>query len=400
MSGETASALQGVRVLDLAGPFAVFGTRMLADLGADVIKVEPPGGEAMRGRPPFAQDSPGVERSLPFFMLNCNKRAVTIDLETLEGARIFRQLVATADVVVESFPPGFLQELGLDYEAFEQYQQRLVWVAVTPFGQTGPYAHFRLSDLTAQAIGGALYLTGEKDERPVQGGGHVAEKIGGYMTALAAVTALHWRDRGGRGQFIDLSVHEAVVSQMESFTTKIFYSGEVYSREGRLYPRTYPAGLFPCTDGWVSLVAGPRHQWEALREWIGDERLLDNRFAEMDERMRERPYLDAILCEWTARHKKAHLFQEGQRRRIPVGISFAPGEAVQDEHLRARDYLSEAEHPELGRIVVPGRPFLASATPWALRRPAPLVGEHNEEVFKELGWTRSDLGVLRAEGVL
>ena len=393
-------ALDGIRVLDLAGPFGVFGTRMLADLGADVVKVEPPAGDVLRKRPPFADSATGDEGSLPFFLMNCNKRGVTLDLSTAAGQGLFRDLVASADVVVESFAPAHLDRLGIGYASFETELENLIWIAVTPFGQSGPYAAFQLSDLTAQAIGGALYLTGEKLERPVQGGGRVAEKIAGYMTALAAVTALHWRAHGGRGQYVDLSVHEAVVSQMESFTTKIFYSGEIYSREGRLYPRTYPAGLFPCRDGWVSLVAGPRHQWEALREWIGDARLLEPRYLELDERMRDRPYLDGILCDWTAQHEKRELFEEGQRRRIPVGISFTPREVVEDGHLLSRDYLSPIRHSALGEQLVPGRPFLAHATPWTLRRPAPTLGEHNEEVYGGLGMTPGAVRELRLQGAI
>jgi crotonobetainyl-CoA:carnitine CoA-transferase CaiB-like acyl-CoA transferase len=382
MSG---GALSDVRVLDLCGPFGAFGAKMLADLGADVVKVEPPGGDVMRRRGPFAPGAADLEASLPFFLNNANKRGIVLDLEAQKGQAAFTRLARAADVVMESTPPGRMSERGIGYEALSKANPGLVWVAIAPFGQDGPFRDFRLSELSAQAIGGALYLTGEKHERPVMAGGHVAEKMAGYLAALAAVTALYWRDSSGRGQFIDLSTQEAVVSQMESFTTKVFYSGEVYSRDGRLYPRTYPAGLFPCTDGWVSLVAGPRHQWLALREWVADARLMDPSFEDLAERMRRRPYLDDILCAWTRPQAKQALFEEGQRRRIPVGVSFGPDETAVNEHLRAREYVTLLTHARLGEVEVPGRPYLLSGTPWALRRPAPLLGEHTAEVLAEAG---------------
>jgi crotonobetainyl-CoA:carnitine CoA-transferase CaiB-like acyl-CoA transferase len=380
VSSPPTGALGGIRVLDLCGPFGAFGARMLADLGADVVKVEPPGGDAMRSRPPFA-GPPGPERSLPFFLANANKRGVVIDLDSDPGRDEFRRLAASADVVMESMPPGAMDARGLGYKSFAQEQPGLVWVAITPFGQDGPWAGYRLSELSAQAAGGALYLTGEKGERPVLAGGHVAEKIAGYTAALAVATAIFWREHGGTGQFIDLSIQEAVVSQMESFTTKVFYSGDVYSREGRLYPRTYPAGIFPCSDGWVSLVAGPVHQWHALRDWIDDDRLRAVRFDDLGTRMRERPYLDEIICAWTSGLGKDFLFHEGQRRRIPVGVCFAPAEVTRDEHLAARNYTTRLKHQVLGDLTVPGRPYLLSRTPWELSRPAPLLGEHNRELL-------------------
>jgi benzylsuccinate CoA-transferase BbsE subunit len=394
------AALDGIRVLDLAGPLGVFGAKMLADLGADVINIEPPEGDELRRRPPFADQRPHPEGSLPFFQNNCNKRGITLNLDTEAGRALFRGLVATADVVIETAAPGWMAARRIAYHDLQDQHPRLIWAAVTPFGQDGPRARWAGTELGLQAMGGALYLTGERDERPVRAGGHVAEKMAGYTAGTAVMFALQWRNRSGRGQFIDVSAQEAIAAQMESFTTKIFYTGSIYSRDGRLYPRTYPAGLFPCADGWVSLVAGPLHQWHALRDWIADERLFEPRFEELDVRMAERPYLDPIICDWTRPQKKYHLFEEGQRRRIPVGVSLTPGEVTRDPHLRERGYVSTLEHPHLGTVEVPGRPYILEKTPWTLRRPAPLLGEHNEEVYAELGLCRNDLSELRQQGVI
>ena len=384
MTSDPPGALQGLRVLDVAGAWASFGTKMLADLGADVIVVEPPGGHELRHRGPFVGGTRDIERSTSFILQNGNKRSVTLDLDSVLGTTDFRRLVTVSDIVVESGRPGELDARGIGYRSLAESNPRLIWAAVTPFGQDGPFANFEVSELSAQAMGGALYLTGEPRERPVLAGGHVAEKMSGYMAALALANAVYWRDQTGWGQFIDLSVQEAVVSQMESFTTKIVYTGEVYARDGRLYPRTYPAGIFPAADGWVSLVAGPLHQWRALRDWIADSRLNEPAFEELGTRMAKRSYLDEIICAWTKRHEKYYLFHEGQRRRVPVGVSLSPAEVTADPHLRERGYIVRTHHPTLGEAEIPGAPYLISRTPWALRRPAPLLGEHNAEIVAEL----------------
>lgn len=395
------AALSGVRVLDLSGPLANFAARLVAGLGADVIKVEPLDGDPLRRREPFWDGEPDRDGGLDFIANNLNKRGVTVDLDHAEGQALFRRLAATADVVLETAAPGWMAARGIGFTALSALNPRLIYVAVTPFGQTGPRAQWRAGEFTLQAIGGALYLTGEPGERPLRGGGGVAEKMTGYTTATALIFALNVRAMRGVGQFIDVSAQEAVASQMESSQVGFWFSGRIRGRDGWRYPSTTcPAGIYPCKDGYASIVASKPHQWTALRDWIGDQRLDEERYMVEATRFAERDLIDPIVIAWTQTMPKAELFHGGQARGIPIGESMTPLDLVQDEHLRQRGYIVPAHHPRFGDYEAPGGSFILSETPWALRRGAPGLGEHNADVFGELGVAAAELDTLRAGGVI
>jgi benzylsuccinate CoA-transferase BbsE subunit len=400
-SGGTPGALAGVRLLDLSSPLANFAARLVAGLGADVIKVEPPGGDPLRQREPFWGGQPDPDGSLDFIVNNVNKRGVTLDLECAAGQALFRRLAKDADIVLETAPPGWMAGRGVGFDALSALNPRLVYVAVTPFGQTGPRTHWQAGEFTLQAIGGALYLTGEPGERPLRGGGGVAEKMTGYIAATAMVFALNARVVHGRGQFIDVSAQEAVASQMESSQVGYWFSGNIRRRGGWRYPSTTcPAGIYPCKDGHASIVASKPHQWSALRDWIGDQRLYEERYMVEATRFAERDFIDPIVIDWTRTMAKAELFHGGQARGIPIGESMTPADLVRDEHLRERGYVVPAHHPRLGDFEVPGASFIMSETPWALRHPAPLLGEHNAEVYAEAGIGPAELEQLSVRGVI
>jgi len=394
-------ALAGVRVLDLSGTSANFGVKLIAGYGADVIKVEPPAGDALRAAGPFADGKEGPDASLPFIVNNINKRGITIDLESREGQLLFRRLGTGADVVFETAAPGWMDARGIGFAALSALNPRLIYVAVTPFGQSGPRAYYRASEFTSQAMGGALFMTGDPGERPVRGAWRVADKMAGYTAASATLFALFHRNATGEGQFIDVSVQEAVASQMESSTVTYWFSGNVRQRNGWRYPTTTcPAGIYPCIDGEVSIVASKPHQWTGLRDWIDDERLHEERYMIEANRYAERDYIDPIVIAWTKTMPKSVLFHEGQRRGVPIGESMTPADLVRDVHLLQRGYIVPAEHPVLGRHHVPGAPFIMSGSPWQLRRTAPLLGEHNDEVYTEAGVSPDELADLRRAGVV
>lgn len=395
------AALEGIRVLDLTGPLGNYAAKLMADFGADVIKLEPVGGDAFRSQGPMPATARYRDAGLPFILNNLNKRSVTVDLESAAGQMLFRRMAKQADVVLETAEPGWMDSRGIGYAALAALNPGIIYTAITPFGQTGPHAHLKASDLTIQAMGGALALTGDPGGRPVSGGIRVAEKMAGYTAATATAFAIHYRMGGGGGQFIDVSAQEAVISQMEMSTTRYIFTGAIQQRNGwRVAVVTCPAGLYPCIDGEVSIVASKIHQWSALRDWIGDERLMKDEYLMEPARFADRDYIDPIVIEWTRTMKKADVFHGGQRRGIPIGECLRPGELVRDIHMLNRGYIAKMDDPRIGSIQVPGAPYQMSGTPWRIRRPAPFPGEHNGEVLDELGIDNTEAAALRESGVV
>ena len=395
------AALTGIRVLDLTSPLANYAAKLMADFGADVIKVEPACGDDFRAYGPMPARATFPDAGLPFILNNLNKRGLTVDLESSTGQMLFRRLAKTADVVLETAGPGWMDQRGIGYAALSAVNPALVYTAITPFGQFGPHAHYRASDLTIQAMGGALALTGDPGERPVRGGIHVGETMAGYTAATATAFALHYRLVSGKGQFIDVSAQDAVISQMEMSSTRYIFTGAIQQRNGwRVAVVTCPAGLYPCADGEVSIVASKIHQWSALRDWIGDERLMKDEYLMEPARFADRDFIDPIVSEWTRTMKKADVFHEGQRRGIPIGECLRPSEVVRDVHLLNRGYVSTVDDPRMGTIQVPGAPYQMSGTPWRIRRPAPFAGQHNAEILDEIGLDELEEGALQAVGVI
>jgi benzylsuccinate CoA-transferase BbsE subunit len=395
------AALEGIRVLDLTSPLGNYAAKLMADFGADVIKVEPIYGDAFRAQGPMPEQAAYRDAGLPFILNNMNKRSLTLDLESAAGQMLFRRLAKQADVVLETADPGWMDSRGIGYSALSVLNPGLVYTAITPFGQTGPHAGYRASDLTIQAMGGALALTGDPGERPVAGGIRVAEKMAGYTAATATAFAVHYRLATGKGQFIDVSAQEAVISQMEMSTTRYIFTGAIQQRNGwRVAVVTCPAGIYPCSDGDVSIVASKIHQWSALRDWIGDERLMKEEYLMEPARFADRDFIDPIVIEWTKTMKKADVFHGGQRRGIPIGECLRPGELVRDIHMLNRGYVATMDDPRIGVTKVPGAPYQMSGTPWRIRRPAPFAGQHNAEILKEIGVGESEVTALQESGVI
>ncbi|MEO6043442.1 MAG: CoA transferase [Tepidiformaceae bacterium] len=394
-------ALSGVRVLDLTAVRGNFGAKLIAGLGADVIKFEPPAGDELRHIGPFASGHEGPEASLTFAVNNINKRGVTLDFESSEGQLLFRRLAATSDIVLETADPGWMDERGIGFKMLSALNPRLIYTAITPYGQTGPYARYKGSEISGQAMGGAMFMTGTPGARPVRASWLVSDKMSGYTAAAATMFALYHQRTTGRGQYIDVSTQEAVAAQMESAPVLYWFAKTIRQRNGWRYPSTTcPAGIYPTKDGYASIVASKPHQWTGLRDWINDERLMEERYMIEANRFAERDYIDPIVTEWTKTMLKAELFHEGQRRGVPIGESMTPADIVHDVHLLQRGYIVSGEHPELGEFQMPGAPFQMSGTPWRLRRSAPLLGEHNAEVYAEIGVTPAELTDLKTRKVI
>ena len=394
--------LAGLRVLDLthyiAGPYC---TKLLADYGAEVIKIERPGyGDGARHIGPFYQDIPDPEKSGLFLFLNTSKKGITLDLKSRTGIDIFKKLVSEADLVVENFHPRVMAGLGLDYGTLKEVNPGLVMTSISNFGQTGPYRDFRMDEITADAMGGWSYTTGEEDREPLKPGGYQAQFTAGSYAAMAGMTALTHQDITGQGQHVDVSIIECVVNMLMSDTALYTYTGEIKRREGKRH-KAYPSTVLPCKDGYMSVVGHTPDQWEAFCIWMEKPELLDDpRFENSPERRENADALDAILIPWLETRTQEELYHGAQELRIPFGKVMDAGQILDHPHLRSRKYFVDIEHPATGRITYPGAPFRFGDIPYRVDR-APLLGEHNREIYcGRLGYSREELVQLRQLGAI
>jgi len=387
---DSRGALAGVRVLDLADESGVYCGKLLADMGADVIKIEPPGGAAMRRIGPFhgGKDAgaPGsLNRSLFFWHYNTNKRSVTLDLHSATDRSRFARLVESADVLIETAAPGTLDALGCGFAVLADRNPGVTWVSITPFGQSGPYRDFRASDLVAQAVGGMVHVNGFPGEAPLQGLGLQAYHSAATYAAIGVLLALLARAVTGRGQWIDVSIQECVVASVEHASSFFHHDGTIAERQGSLHwTRYFRVGR--CRDGYVMHCT--LADWTSLIEWVKADGkaqdLAEPAWEDFNHRRDHCVHLFDVLDAWVSEYTVAELVENAQLRRIPYAPVLSPEDLRQNPQLAARDFFIRVRHDELGRaITYPGAPYVFSATPWKIRKRPPLIGEHNEDVFRE-----------------
>ncbi len=396
--------LDGLKVIDLADEKGVFCSKLLADLGADVIKVEKPGGDSTRNIAPFQADDPNPEKSLYFAYNNTNKRSITLNLETAEGRELFRKLVKSTDIIVETYPPGYLADLGLGYSDLCQIRPELIITSLTAFGQTGPHKDFKSSDIVSYAMGGLMYQTGDPDMPPLLAGGLQTYYISSLYAVVATQIALYARDIQGRGQQVDVSIQECIASMLE-ITCRYLYDGFITRRIGAQHHGALPTNNYPCKDGYWNLCVGPHSAvWIRLVAWMIRDGLDVDELAnqEYEDGENRRPILETkihpIIREWCKLYTKAEIFYNGQKNDVSVAPVNTVKEVVEDPHLNAREFFEEVSHPVIGKAIYPG-------IPWRLpnrrkMRPAPLIGQHNQEIYRELGLINEDLIRLREAGVI
>jgi crotonobetainyl-CoA:carnitine CoA-transferase CaiB-like acyl-CoA transferase len=397
-----AGILAGFRVLDLADEKGLPCTKFFADLGADVIKIEPPGGDPTRGRPPFAGDEPHPERSLYFLHWNANKRAITLDLATPDGQAMFRALAKTADVVVETFRPGVLDDWGIGYAALSALNPRLVLTSITVFGQTGPYRNHAGNELIAFALGGLMALSGEPGGPPCVAPGDLASGMASMHAALATQVALFHRISSGRGQHVDVSVADAAAHIGGYVVPYYSYHGDKPVRASHA-ERTFELhDVYPCQDGYARLFVLPRQHWLTLLEWIGNPpELCDPIFEDQHIRRENSDLINPYVEELCERYPKRELYLEGQSRHLAITPMNTPAEFVESEQTRAREFFLDAEHPVVGRYRQVGPLHKYSGFPATVRAAAPLVGQDNDAIYRgELGLSAEDLASLKAGGVI
>ena len=419
------TALGDIRVLDLADEKGLYCGKLLADLGANVIKIEKPGGDPARNRGPFYQDEPDPQKSLYWFQFNTSKRSITLNLETADGREIFKKLVEGADVLVETFPPGYLDGLGLGYAALREINPDMVMASITPFGQTGPYSQLQGTDIIGQAMGGIMYLAGFPDNPPNRLYGSQAYHMASVQAAAGILTALYAREVNGEGQHVDVSMQEAVAIAQESAMQTFDLRREIRKRTGSsgLVPAHPAMGTYPCKDGYVNFFI---LDWLTLFDWmekdgmIGDlrekhqaviDKLTDLMFIfgitmnleAYDKFLDEDfPPVENQLKAFLMSKTKQELYEGGQGRRIQLSMVSTVEDLLASPQLNALGYFVDVEHPDLGATLkYPGAPYHLSATPWRIERRAPLIGEHNLDIYeKEMGFSREKIIQLKQGGII
>jgi len=400
--GEVAGdegALAPLRLLELGhvmgGPFCAM---LLADLGADVIKIEPPrDGDPARWAPGFHRT--GADGAA-FLAVNRNKRSVALDLTATEGRELFQRLVDTADVLVDSAPPGAAERLGIGYEALAARNPRLVYASVSGFGRTGPYAGRPGADLVAQGMAGVMTVTGEPGGGPVRAGVPVADLGAGLLAALGVLAAIVARGRTGRGQLVDAAQFDAAVALSLWDLAELWATGRPPGPRGTANRLTAPYQALRTADGWLTAVADDDWRWRRLCRALGVDQLLDDpRFAQNRDRMAHRAELVAELEAALASGPTALWVDLLLAAGVPAGPVQDHAGAVADPQTVARGLVTTVEHPLDGRVPVLGVPVRLAGTPGSVRRPAPLLGEHTGDVLRELGLSQSQIDLLRARGL-
>ena len=393
------SLLEGVRILDLtrvlAGPYA---SMVLADLGAEVIKVELPGsGDESRGFGPFQNGE-----SAYFTSVNRGKKSVTIDLRQERGRDLALGLAETCDVLVENFRPGSMDRFGLGYKTVHAKYPQLVFASISGFGQTGPYAQRPAYDVLIQAMGGLASITGEPNSPPVRVGSSIADLSAALFGAVGILAALQRASRTGEGQQIDISMLDCQVALLENALARYAVSGEVPQPLGSRHPAITPFQFFAVSDGHIVLAAGNDGLWRKLCTALGLLDLIeDSRFADNALRTENHAALEPLLAEVLADKTVAEWCEVLVQAGVPSGPLCDVGEVFNDEQIAAREMIVEIDHPIAGRQAMPNSPLKFSQTPIQLQRPAPLLGQHTEEVLRDM----LDLGTdeitgLRADGVI
>lgn len=396
------SALEGVSVLDLthciAGPYC---TRLLAGFGADVLKVEPPGGERGRRMAPFFRDEPGPDTSLPFAYLNSGKRSLTLNLKSEEGRDILRSLLSETDILVENFAPRVMPLLGLDYPALKEIAPHLVLVSISNFGQTGPYRDYKASDIVEYAMGGLMYIFGAYDREPLKHAFNQAQFKAGTDAASAALMALYHQRMTGQGQHVDVSIQEAVASGLRDVVNNYTYTGAIRRRQPNHSGDMQR--IRATADGFLlpNPGLGSGLNWDSYVEFLGLPELDDDRFRTPSARLVNAEELGRILDEYFIRQDKYEMFYGSHERRFIFGIIQSPEEALNDPQFAHRGYFEEVMHPEMGNLKFPGAPFIMESTPWQTGGAAPSVGQDNAEVLGgRLGLNAFQLAKLRAQGIV
>ena len=410
--------LKSYRALDLTDEKGFLCGRILGDLGADVIKAERPGGDLSRNIGPFYHDKPEPDKSLYWFAFNANKRSITLNITHEEGKAIFKRLLKGSDFIIESFPPGYMESLGLGYEEIRRINSRLIFISISPFGQTGPYRDYKASDITLMATGGFMFLTGDKNRPPLRISVPQAYLHGGLQAAAGAMVALYWREKTGKGQHVDLSIQHAITVTTLN-TPAFWYLNQItIHRAGpfRVGGRAHieQRNLWSCKDGYITTIivggelGAPVNR--RLVEWMDSEGMANDflkniEWEKLDMAKISSELLTAIedpIGRFFKVHTKKELYEGAVKRQIWFYPVQTCEELMDSPQLHARDFWVNAEHPALKTFFSYPGPFIKSSEFYpGIRRCAPNPGEHNNEIYEqEMGMSKEELVMLRKTEVI
>ena len=399
-------ALEGFRIVECGDMVAAsYAAKLMADMGAEVVKIEDPnGGDSARQRGPFPGKLPHPEKSGLFLYLNTNKRGITLNLESQRGQGIFQDLIKQADLLIHNVHPTRMPAAGLDYERLARLNPALVMTSITPFGLSGPHKDYQATDLTLWNAGGLCYLNGggpgSEDLPPLRVFGQQAGFQAGVHAAVAALGTLFARVSDGVGQHVDFSIQECLMGISEFAGIMPTYADQVVVRfTGNKAIR--PLDIMECKDGWIYLCCVEEHQWKGFVDIMGNpEWASEPLFATRLDRAQNWDALELFLEPWVKEQSVEELYHQAQARRIPFAPVSTMGDLLNSEHLKARGFFAEITHPVAGTFPYPTAPHQCSKTPWTLRRPAPCLGQHNAEVYGELGISGPEVERLRQEGIV
>lgn len=392
-------ALSNLKIIDLthmiAGPYC---TKLMAGFGADIIKIEPPiVGEKLRSMGPFINDNEGPETSIPFLWLNTGKKSITLNLKTEKGTEIFKQLVRGADAVIENFSPRVMPKLGLDYETLRDINPDLIMTSISNFGQTGSYRDFIADEIELYALCGAMYLTGDPHNAPLNSGPAVCQYVAGQHAYVATLMALFQRNITGESQYIDVSIQECAIENIEIALANYLQTAQIAKRGPHI---GVPWALYECQDGYAQITAMPARHWSRAAEIFEDASLFEKKFEHILGRIGRREEFENLLAPRVKALKKKELFFAGQTRKLAFGYLADLDDVLESPQHKERHFFEEVDHPVAGTHPYCGAPFKMSRTPWQSTK-APLLGEHNDEIHGGvLRYSSEEIQAMKQAGVI
>lgn len=408
-NGGNATSLSNIKVLDFTGELGPYAAKLYASMGADVIHIEPVAGDPLRDVGPFYKGIPGKERGLQFLYYNADKRGMALDLENDAGKDIFIKLCESADILLESFVPGYLNDMGLSYDILSAVNPRLVQTSITPFGSTGPYKDFPGSDLTISALSGFLFLAGVENNKSVRICDNQAYRMAEANAAVGSSIALLFAKKTGIGQFVDVACMESVGMALENSAQ--YWDLEGKNRRGR-GNEAGTGSIHPCKDGYVipaAIMGKNKFMWDNFYAWMkkeeieelevfSDERWIDPGYRNTPEAL---DTFRRVFERFTMKHNKQDIYDRGQASRVAITPVSNGKDLLENPQLKHRKYFKTLRHDSLDAdIVLPGGAFEFGSLEWRMSRPAPTLGQHTAEVLKEVGYAEDEIDAFAKEGVV
>ncbi|MDY6834706.1 MAG: CoA transferase [Chloroflexota bacterium] len=398
------SALGHLRILDLADERGMFCSKLLADMGADVIRIEKPcSNNPGRKRGPFLRDPANIKTSLFYWYHNTNKRGITLNLRRKQGRAILERLIQTADAIVETYPEKQLHRLGLSWDTLHIQCPSVIVASITDFGRTGPRKDFISCDLVSSALGGQMYISGQSDGPPIKPYGEQTHLVASLFGAIGILLAIQQRHMSNTGQHVDISIHECTAATIEPVNVQYFYEGIITKRQGPLHWNN-AFRIFPCRDGYILISLF--QNWDTLIEWLDSEGmaqdLIEQKWQQQETRLHEVGHIIEVIEQWTKRHSVDELVEQGQLMHFPWAPVQSIEQVARDPQLKSRGFFTEVYHPEFGKhFTYPGAPYKLSESPWQLHHRAPLLGEHNTAIYcQELGLSQQELNELKVKDII